>query len=450
MAEDTLMKRLFFALLVIAAGSIPAFSKYSGGSGTTGDPYQIANVTDLLTLSADANDYNKCFIMTADIDLDPNLPGNQIFTTAVIAPDTDHTNYGIFDGNAFTGVFDGAGHKIANLTIDTNGAGNDFLGLFGCVSGGEIKNLKLENASVTGGNDSWEVGGLAGGNAGTINNCSSTGSIISGNSTWDIGGLVGNTGNIINSFSTCNVATGDDSFFAGGLTGDSDGVITNCFSTGNVSGGTWAQYFGGFMGGADSGSISNCYSTGTVNGTYCIGGFVGALGDMTTPNITNCYSTGDVFGDISSSGGFVGTGTGYTSFCYSTGKVCNGLGGGFSAGSNTSGCFFLNTAGKNNGYGTPLTDTQMKQRASFTGWNFTTIWAICKGTNYPRLIWQILPEDVVCPDGVSFIDYSFFAGRWMNTNCAANNNCDGTDFDLSGTVDLADLKVFCNYWLQGL
>ena len=64
-------------------------TKYSGGAGTTEVPYRIANAADLLTLAADINDYNKCFIMTADIDLDPNIPGGQIFTTAVIAPDVN-------------------------------------------------------------------------------------------------------------------------------------------------------------------------------------------------------------------------------------------------------------------------------------------------------------------------------------------------------------------------
>jgi hypothetical protein len=78
--EDTLIKHVIFTLLVILASSILAFAKYSGGSGTSVDPYQIANVADLMTLANDINDYNKCFIMTADIDLDPNLPGNQVFT----------------------------------------------------------------------------------------------------------------------------------------------------------------------------------------------------------------------------------------------------------------------------------------------------------------------------------------------------------------------------------
>ena len=74
-------------------------------------PYQIANVTDLNTLANDINDYNKCFIMTDDINLAPNIPGNQVFTRAVIAWDINNAN-SVFDGNAFVGVLDRRGIRL--------------------------------------------------------------------------------------------------------------------------------------------------------------------------------------------------------------------------------------------------------------------------------------------------------------------------------------------------
>jgi len=49
--------------------------KYSGGSGTPDDPYQIATAAYLIALGDTPEDYDKHFILTADIDLDPNLPG---------------------------------------------------------------------------------------------------------------------------------------------------------------------------------------------------------------------------------------------------------------------------------------------------------------------------------------------------------------------------------------
>ena len=106
-------------ILVLAClVSIPVQAQYSGGTGEPNDPYQIATAADLIALGEEPNDYDKHFILTADIDLDPNLPARKIFDRAVIAPSW---------AAPFTGVFDGNGHVVLNLTI----AGEDYIGLFG-------------------------------------------------------------------------------------------------------------------------------------------------------------------------------------------------------------------------------------------------------------------------------------------------------------------------------
>jgi hypothetical protein len=56
--------------------------------------------------------------------------------------------------------------------------------------------------------------------------------------------------------------------------------------------------------------------------------------------------------------------------------------------------------------------------------------------------------DLVCPDGVDGMDYSFLAGRWMDENCEVNNNCDGVDLDFSGKVDFGDLRIFAERWIE--
>ena len=61
---------------------------YGGGTGERNDPYQIATAEDLILLGESPGDYGKHFILTTDIDLDPNLPGRRIVEKAVIAPDT--------------------------------------------------------------------------------------------------------------------------------------------------------------------------------------------------------------------------------------------------------------------------------------------------------------------------------------------------------------------------
>jgi hypothetical protein len=341
------MKSHSILVLVIIAflASADADAKYSGGMGEPNDPYQIASAQDLLALAADTNDYNKCFILTADIDLDPNLPGGQVFTTAIIAADTNSSSID-FQGTAFTGTFDGNSHKITNFTIN----GNDYLGLFGYISsGGAVKNLGLENCAVSG---YYYVGGLVGwNNGGSISHCYSTGAVSGssgsylalsyyvgtlvgcnfGGSISDcystgsvsgaymyVGGLVGgNYGTIDNCYSKGDVAGGDYSYYLGGLVGWNYGSISNCYSTGAVTGGGYSSYLGGLVG-CSYGSISNCYSTGTVSGYDSVGGLVG----VNPGSISDCYSTGTVSG-YSDVGGLVGYNYGYgdISDCYSTGAV---------------------------------------------------------------------------------------------------------------------------------
>ncbi|MHC4316308.1 MAG: hypothetical protein ACYSW3_28020, partial [Planctomycetota bacterium] len=100
----------------------------------------------------------------------------------------------------------------------------------------------------------------------------------------------------------------------------------------------------------------------------------------------------------------------------------------------------------------PHTTAHMQTKSTFTdaGWDFVNIWDICEGTNYPEFLWQIPIADFFCPDGVNFVDFSFFASRWAETNCGASNDCDGTDLDFSGAVENNDLRIFADNWLAGL
>jgi hypothetical protein len=407
--------RFMIAVLVCLTATVEA--KYSGGTGEPNDPYQIASADDLLTLAADANDYNQCFILAADIDLDPNLPGRRVFRNAVIARDVNKSNER-FDGIAFTGVFDGAGHKIINLTIDTNGVGNDFLGLFGRIaSGGEVKNLNLENVSVTGGSGSNYLGGLMGYNAGTISDCSSTGTVIGG-----------------------DYSVGNYSEQLGGLVGENSGTTSNCYSTGDVTGGNNSGNLGGLVGRNYVGTISNCYSTGNVTGgsdSLYLGGLVGW-------NFSN----------------YPWEGVSIISSCYSTGNITSGNGskylGGLAGangilGGTISNCYFLDIAGPNNGCGTPLTDEQMKQASNFVGWDFVgetangynDFWRLCNdGLEFPKLAWQYLPGDIVCPDGVDIWDLAVLCEQWLFEKIPADVAPPGGD----GIVNFADFAVFADQW----
>jgi hypothetical protein len=425
----------FFAAAMIGVLSCSICFGYSGGDGTTGNPYQIMSKADLLELAGKTGDYRKHFILTHDIDM-----GDQVFTTAIIAPDANSFNpTAEFRGTSFTGILDGNGHKITHFII--NGGLNSYLGLFGNIGNqSQIKNLVVENC--------------------TINSVGPMGSVY-------VGGLVGRIDG--GSISGCHVTVSiNSSDFVGGLAGyNHGGFVNSCYATVSIN--CNFRYVGGLVGCNSGGYISDCYSKGAITGSSIgVGGLAGRNGDDWGYNdgyINNCYSTCDVSG-ISDVGGLVG----YIMFgtignCYSTGLVNgNRKGGllGYKGGSSIIASSFwdVQTSETNDGVGgvdpDPVgaigkTTEEMKALATFTnaGWYFANTWAICEGTNYPRLAWQIPEGDFACPDGVSVEDLDYFVERWLLDNCTSTNNyCGGADMDISSKVDLGDFFVLTQHWLE--
>jgi hypothetical protein len=343
-----------------------SWQKYSGGTGEPNDPYQVATAEDLMLLGDSPEDYDKHFILTADIDLDPNLPGRRVFDRAVITPDTNDVESD-FQGIPFTGVFNGSGHTISHLTI----TGVSYLGLFGQLgSGAMISNLCLEAVAVNG--TGHDVGGLVGSNWGNVTHCYSSGSVSGGG--WSVGGLAGYN----------------------------DGSITRSYNTGTVNGGN--ETVGGLVG-ENNGSIAACCSTATVSGTNCVGGLVGQNNWRSSISITASYSTGTV-GGARSVGGLVGYNSGRITTSYSTGKVSGnetvgGLAGYNQYGSGIIASFWdMETSGlTTSDGGTGKTTAEMQTAGTFleAGWDFVDeaengtedIWDICEGIDYPRLAWQL-------------------------------------------------------------
>ncbi|UCG56819.1 MAG: hypothetical protein JSU70_18375 [Phycisphaerales bacterium] len=322
--------------------------KYSGGSGTAEDPYQIATAEDLMQLGETPEDYDKHFILTADIDLDPNLPGRKVFDRAVIAPDTNDATWE-FEGTPFTGVFDGNGHKVSHLTIK----GLRRLGLFGQLGDwdaeteSEVRDLCVVDVNIVGKHD---VGGLVGLNLGRIFSSCCTGTVsgeywigifvgynigsISGsyatgalNGHEKIGGLVGlNDGGNVTGCHSTGIVTGSGGS-VGGLVGfnsvrfGSPGTITDSNSAGTVTGN---GSVGGLIG-DNRGAVANSYSVSTVVDTAQSSGFerVGGLVGYNAGGVDNCHSSGEVSG-LNLVGGLVGWNRGPLTRCYSTTTVSGG------------------------------------------------------------------------------------------------------------------------------
>ena len=179
----------------------------------------------------------------------------------------------------FKGTFDGNGHVVKNLTINSN---KSHAGLFGGANGSaSIKNLGVENASVVGGS---YTGILIGSSDGTISNCYAKGT-VEGNER--VGALAGNvTKEVTDSYVK---ATVKGKKYAGGISGYATKLIKRCFSEGSVT--TTNDYAAGIAGCTD-GKIEYCYSKANIKGNNIVGGIAGRTADA----INNSYATGTAEG----------------------------------------------------------------------------------------------------------------------------------------------------------
>lgn len=401
-------------LLAICFSALPAQAKYGGGSGTADDPYLIYTAEEMNAIGANGSDWDKHFKLMADIDL-ADYTGASLNIIGYFASYDDN--------KPFTGVFDGNDCTISNFTCTSYDS--DYIGLFGYVTG-VIKNLGLIKPDIDAGTR-YDVGSLAGHlENGTITDCYAEAVSVSGGNA--VGGLVGfNAGRIVNCYSSGRV-WGD--IFVAGLVGQvGAGTVIKCYSNASASGN---RNVGGCVGktAEETSAVTHCYAAGRVTGDTYVGGMAG---QVERGAVYQCYSTGSVSGNHDA-GGLVG----YTRVL---GKVVHSF-----WDTQTSGQ--LTSAG-----GTGKTTAEMQMVSTFTsaGWDFWNIWEICEGMNYPVLQWQIPFEDFRCPDGVSFIDFAFFAAHWHHRHCNPSNNyCDGTDLDQSGSVGFLDLAIFADNWLAGV
>lgn len=231
----------------------------------------------------------------------------------------------------FTGKFDGKKHTIKGLWISLSSIGN--VGLFANIQGSSdnkrasVSNLfvNISKKGITGGSS---VGGICGSlSYGNIENCMVTGD-ISGYQC--VGGIVGRN---------------NDNYY-------SSSIISQCASSGNIT--ATKGYVGGILGYYDgSCSIKNCYSIANVKTEGSYSSSVYGIGY----SAENCYFAGT----ISDTGDVYPIGEYKTNSYYDSEKT------------------------KISGKPGALTTKQMKQQASFQGWDFDKIWTIQEGVDYPKL-----------------------------------------------------------------
>jgi len=107
-------------------------------------------------------------------------------------------------------------------------------------------------------------------------------------------------GTITNCYATGSVSGGDESWYLGGLCGSNrDSVIFDSYATGNVVGATDSICLGGICGYNSDAGILNCYSTGNIQGSNYIGGVCGR-------HVGSSAIIADTFWDIDTSGTTIG------------------------------------------------------------------------------------------------------------------------------------------------
>lgn len=380
----------FICSTVLVIGTLYTLSttvearQFSGGTGTFGDPYQVGSASELNEIR---NNLTSHFVLIANIDLDVS-PYN--------------TGSGWEPIPSFTGSFQGNGLKISSLFINRSGASN--VGLFSELgSGGSIDSLTLDNIDVLG---NQYVGGLVGQNTGgTISFTHITGRVSGGLST---GGLAGRnySGGIIE-YSSTMVYVSATNQEVGGITGRNNAsTIRYTFATDTVT--STSSSVGGIAGkNTSSAIVSNSYATGYTSGTSNIGGLVGRNNNST---IINSYSTG-----TSTGGGLVGNNTSTV----------------------TDSFWDIETSGNGgSAAGTGKTTSEMQQQATFTNWDFSTIWGIDEGDSHPYLL-DNLPEsigDSPFQSGSGTMEDPYLVANATQLDSIRNYNT--SHFKLNANIDL--------------
>lgn len=204
----------------------------------------------------------------------------------------------IGDSNSFKGIFDGNGHTVSDLYINSSGYN---LGLFGQVDGAEIKNVTVQG-NVTGfyeeGNEqSGQYVGLVlgfGASNTKLENCKSEGSVTGYKNVGGIAGIMPYNGNVITSCTNRATVTGSgqNSEYVGGIVGYGQG-FSLCANFADIT--SEGDNVGGLAGQLNPNSkslgMSNCMNVGNVKGKQYVGGLAGAC---YAPQNTNNYSIGRV------------------------------------------------------------------------------------------------------------------------------------------------------------
>ena len=307
---------------------------YAGGSGTSSNPYKIANAQQMgyfAHMVDSGNSYTgKYFKLTADIDL-------SAYSWSPIGESTKGFS-GNFDGDDFTiyGMFSSGG---LFYSVVANGQS--------CV----IENVRIKDSKITlydyssGGIVNTITGGDSRAQAVYIKNCHNAASFEDSSGIANAAGIVYRATGLFYILYCANSGFINAGQKSAGILGDGvsdldslDQVssipsVIGCINTGNIGISTnYPQNAAGIVASCSGIAISDCHNYGDIYFSSCGGGilsFGGAAADVVGYTIiTYCTNSGAIIGDSNSSaaGGIVGDSGGINSpsiisYCTNYGTV---------------------------------------------------------------------------------------------------------------------------------
>ena len=336
---------------------------YSGtGSGTAQDPYII---TDVDQLNEIRNHNSSHWELGNDIDASDTVNWNGGEGWVRIGSYT----------NPFEAHLNGKGFAINNLFANRLTGG----GLFGGLVNSSVVDLFMNNADITGGSASIFLGSCLSSN---ISNVHVQGTVIYNEE------------------------------FSGGFIGFITGSeVTDCSANVNIiPTGVTKNFIGVLIGEGYTFSVKRSKASGYIRGNNYCGGVVGSIDGEVL--VEDCYNESEV--DCTGvSGGVVGSSYAASSSevneiknCYNTGLITSGTGAVLGAE------YVFPTTNSNNYYDSDLsettqsaigemkTSTEMKTLSTYIPeWDIVDesvyvdeTWFIYDGVDYPRLGWEITPE----------------------------------------------------------
>lgn len=224
------------------------------------------------------------------VSVNTNLNGSYKLMNDINLGGAEWTPFG-----EFKGTFDGNGKTVSNFKITTVASGATFLGFFGKVTGGTVKNLTVANAEIAPTSYVQHVGAIVGqlGSSAKLIGCTTASdvtvtvsNVVANDARW--GGIAGYGGATIE-FCVNNANVTVTNVTVTNVTADTENSKDGKFCVGGVIGGTVH-------------SLKNCINNGTitvsgsVNLDSAAGGIAGEALPWSglTPRIENSINTGAV------------------------------------------------------------------------------------------------------------------------------------------------------------